>query len=245
MDGGRQAPCWASFPPELIRHIADCILATNDIDYYMDFHAICTDWRHATDDPTNTWDMRFRPSKWIMFRRDDDSTIHIFMNTITGRFLRKDMPLLTKCIQVRTTSSGYLVLTEPHGLCVLNPFTGHLHLVQTSMAFAKMSSCATAVFGSPPTLMLLDADGDLLHRVILGGEYVPEHMDCKQRICPRRLLAQAINGGVYDLMGCPSYADLFRIFSTHQIIMFALGIAFVVESAGEMLMVIKKQHGNI
>jgi hypothetical protein len=50
----------------------------------------------------------------------------------------------------------------------------------------------------------LDADGDHLHRVILGGEYVPEHMDCKQRICPRRLLAQAINGGVYDLMGaCP------------------------------------------
>jgi hypothetical protein len=99
MDGGRQAPCWASLPPELIRDIADCILATNDIDYYMYFRAICTDWRHATDDPTNTWDMRFWPSKWIMFRRDDDSTIHVFMNTATGRFLRKDMPLLTKCIQ--------------------------------------------------------------------------------------------------------------------------------------------------
>jgi hypothetical protein len=160
MNGGRRSPCWASLPPELIRHIADFFLETNDIDYYMDFRAVCGDWRRATDDPTNSWDKRFQPSQWIIFLPNYDSTIRVFMNTATGRFLRRDMPLLTKYFQDRATSSSYLVLMDvfhPNGLRVLNPFTGHLVLFATSRAFSKRTYHATAIIGSPPTLTLLDS----------------------------------------------------------------------------------------
>jgi hypothetical protein len=110
MSGGRQYPCWSSLPPELISHTADCFLGTSDIDYYMDFHAIYGDWRLAADDPTNILDERFWPSQWIIFLIDYDSTTDVFMNTTTGRFLRKDIPILVKYFQVQSSlvSSFYL-----------------------------------------------------------------------------------------------------------------------------------------
>ncbi|KAL6616731.1 hypothetical protein ACP70R_039001 [Stipagrostis hirtigluma subsp. patula] len=40
-------PDWSSLIVDLINHIADCFLGTNDLDYYVDFHAICHNW-HAT-----------------------------------------------------------------------------------------------------------------------------------------------------------------------------------------------------
>lgn len=42
--------CWSSLPGELVRHVADTFLATNDIDYYMNLHAVCHNWRDSTED---------------------------------------------------------------------------------------------------------------------------------------------------------------------------------------------------
>ncbi|GJN38514.1 hypothetical protein PR202_gb27564 [Eleusine coracana subsp. coracana] len=39
------------FSSGLIVRISDIFLATEDLDYYMDFYAICSSWRFATDDP--------------------------------------------------------------------------------------------------------------------------------------------------------------------------------------------------
>ncbi|KAI5001638.1 hypothetical protein ZWY2020_026288 [Hordeum vulgare] len=57
-------PDWSSLPSELLGHIADCLLATNDVDCYMDFRAVCTSWRSAAEDPrSNPSDARFHPRR--------------------------------------------------------------------------------------------------------------------------------------------------------------------------------------
>jgi hypothetical protein len=54
-------PDWLSLTPDLVRCVGDHVLAADDIDYYMAFHAVCHNWHHAvkdniaadcTDDPT-------------------------------------------------------------------------------------------------------------------------------------------------------------------------------------------------
>jgi hypothetical protein len=55
---------WSLLPSDLINGIADRLLATNDIDYYMDLRAVCSNWRSTTADPKNTLDVRFRPRCW-------------------------------------------------------------------------------------------------------------------------------------------------------------------------------------
>uniref|UniRef100_A0A453GIM5 F-box domain-containing protein n=1 Tax=Aegilops tauschii subsp. strangulata TaxID=200361 RepID=A0A453GIM5_AEGTS len=58
---------WSALPPDLVRRVADCLLATNDLDCYMDFRAVCSGWRDATDDPrSDPSDPRFRPRRWVI-----------------------------------------------------------------------------------------------------------------------------------------------------------------------------------
>ena len=53
---------WSTLPPNLTRRIADTLLSTNDLDYYIHFRAVSPSWRAATNDPMrNTSDPRFRP----------------------------------------------------------------------------------------------------------------------------------------------------------------------------------------
>jgi hypothetical protein len=52
--------CWSSLPFDLIHRIAGTFLAAADLDCYMDFRAVCHNWRSATADPSNTLDRRFR-----------------------------------------------------------------------------------------------------------------------------------------------------------------------------------------
>ena len=42
---------WSTLPGDLVRRIADSFLDDNDLDWYMDYRAVCTGWRSATDDP--------------------------------------------------------------------------------------------------------------------------------------------------------------------------------------------------
>ncbi|KAG0541001.1 hypothetical protein BDA96_03G458000 [Sorghum bicolor] len=52
---------WSSLPADLVNRVADCLLATNDLDCYTDLRAVCHHWRSVTADPSQH-DPRFRPS---------------------------------------------------------------------------------------------------------------------------------------------------------------------------------------
>jgi hypothetical protein len=104
-------------------------LDTNDVDCYMDLRAICRRWRSATDDPRNNRsDFRFRPRQWIILGEvlESDSRF-LLVNTATGRFLHKELPLLRDYYVVATTLGGFFVLADrrpPHAARILNPLTG-------------------------------------------------------------------------------------------------------------------------
>nr|BAK01170.1 predicted protein [Hordeum vulgare subsp. vulgare] len=121
---------WSSLPADLINRIADRFLATSDVDYYMDFRAVCHSWRSATQDPNNSPDPRFHPRHWVNINGAScRSATRLLVNTATGRPLRQELRVLRHYNIVRTTTDGLLVLmdcTHPHNTCVLNPFTGYL-----------------------------------------------------------------------------------------------------------------------
>jgi hypothetical protein len=95
----------------------------------VDLRAICRSWRSATDDPKNDrWDSRFRPRQWIILD-DVSDTRHLLLNTATGRFLYKELPLLRDYYVVATTLGGFFVLADkspPHAARVFNPLTGDI-----------------------------------------------------------------------------------------------------------------------
>lgn len=145
--------------------MAGCLLATNDLDYYMDMRAVCHNWRSATADPSsNQHDRRFRPTHWVMLdehkfssSRDDDGT-RLYVNVSTGRFLRKSLPLLRRCDFVATTTGGLLVLaardsTPTRAACVLNPFTGSVTRFAAPVP-AGAHRLTADVVGALPTLVL-------------------------------------------------------------------------------------------
>ncbi|KAI5002473.1 hypothetical protein ZWY2020_027123 [Hordeum vulgare] len=134
---------WSALPPDLVRRVADCLLATNDLDCYMDFRAVCSGWRAATDDPrSDPSDPRFRPRRWVIlldegFQLQDDANADaggggeqlLLLNATTGRFVRKRLPLLRRYYVVATTLGGFFVLADrnpPHAARVFNPLTGVL-----------------------------------------------------------------------------------------------------------------------
>jgi hypothetical protein len=120
---------WSSLPADLINCIAECFLATSDLDYYMDFRAVCQSWRSATDDPKLTSDRRFRPCHWVIIDEDYASKTYLLVNTATGRFLRKELPLLRGYYIAVSTRDGLLVLVDTKSyntVSVLNPLTGYM-----------------------------------------------------------------------------------------------------------------------
>ncbi|CAM0884985.1 unnamed protein product [Alopecurus aequalis] len=149
---------WSSLPSELVRRIADCLLSTNELDCYMDFRAVCPSWRSATDDPTNSSDLRYRALHWIIIDEIFQSDARLLVNTATGRVVRKDLPLLRRFYVVATTHGGFFVLAEkepPHAARILNPFTGQMTLF-TASAPSNVDISAAALGGYPiPNLMLL------------------------------------------------------------------------------------------
>jgi hypothetical protein len=107
---------WSSLPSDLINGIADRLLATNDIDYYMDLRAVCSNWRSATTDPKNTLDLRFRPRQWIVLDEVFENNARVLVNTTTGRVIRKELPLLRNYYVIATTAGGFFVgSSSPRG----------------------------------------------------------------------------------------------------------------------------------
>ena len=75
---------WSSLPGDLIIRIADRLLATDDLDYYMDLRAVCRGWRSSTADPKND-SRRFRPRQWVMLDEVHKSDACFYVNPATGR----------------------------------------------------------------------------------------------------------------------------------------------------------------
>ncbi|GJN16685.1 hypothetical protein PR202_gb03702 [Eleusine coracana subsp. coracana] len=121
---------WSSLPDDLIRRVAHrFVLAADDLDYYMDFRAVCHSWRSVSDDPrADGTDPRFHPKNWAMLKASDErngDVVVSFVNLGTGRFLSKNIPEISnKYFLVAATDGGLLVLCEleqPNGVCVVNP----------------------------------------------------------------------------------------------------------------------------
>lgn len=113
------------------------MLASNDIDAYMAFRAVCHEWRSITKDDhakpkakagDNTDPVaRFEPTKWALLDQHDD--LIRLVNVETGRFLYKRIALLHRFFFVVATSGGFIILresAEPHKARVLNLFTGSI-----------------------------------------------------------------------------------------------------------------------
>ncbi|VAH02446.1 unnamed protein product [Triticum turgidum subsp. durum] len=148
--------CWSSLMPELVDRIGGCLLDTADLDCYMALRAVCHNWRGATVDPKNTLHTRFRPHNWVMLDYSSHSEdARLLVNTVSGRYHGRDMPLLRKYYIISITIDGLLVLMAkipPHVVCVLNPFTGHMvHFV----ARMRPNVPAAAVSDSSPHCLVL------------------------------------------------------------------------------------------
>ncbi|CAO1940992.1 unnamed protein product [Urochloa humidicola] len=82
---------WSSLPADLVNRV----LADNDLDYYMAMRAVCHGWRSSTADPKTSHVVRFHPTRWIVLDElSSESDTRLFVNTTTGRFLRRRLPLL-------------------------------------------------------------------------------------------------------------------------------------------------------
>ncbi|TVU34482.1 hypothetical protein EJB05_16317, partial [Eragrostis curvula] len=58
---------WSSLPGDLVFSIGDLLLADDDLDYYMNFRAVCSHWRQSSLDPKeHSSDPRFQLKKWAV-----------------------------------------------------------------------------------------------------------------------------------------------------------------------------------
>ncbi|XP_051228355.1 uncharacterized protein [Lolium perenne] len=238
---------WSSLPADLINCIADCFLATSDLDYYMDFRAVCKSWRSATDDPKITSDHRFRPCHWVIIDKVYETKTYLLVNTATGRFLRKELPLLRGYYIAVPTRDGLLILVDNKSyntVSVLNPFTGYMVRFIAPMPDEFVKS-ATLVSGSSPTLLLL------CNKVV-------DAPDGSLRDAPRTVYIADPSGeslAMYeDRDACPLIRLSVRGICTNGELgsgsPFPLAVAkgydnrcYLLESAGEILIIIKLKDG--
>ncbi|KAM0914549.1 hypothetical protein ACQ4PT_011449 [Festuca glaucescens] len=152
---------WSSLPPDLVRRIGDSVL-NDDLDYYIGMRAVCHNWRLAMVDPCRCGldvvdILRFRPRNWIMLDEepDDDNSIRLFINVVTGRFIRQSVPMLRDHVLV-ASSDGLLILADtkyPHAGGVLNPFTGWF--LRFAAAIPRVHRVRAAVASSDDNTLLV------------------------------------------------------------------------------------------
>uniref|UniRef100_A0A453M377 KIB1-4 beta-propeller domain-containing protein n=1 Tax=Aegilops tauschii subsp. strangulata TaxID=200361 RepID=A0A453M377_AEGTS len=246
---------WASLMPELVDRIANLLLDAADVDCYMTLRAVCHSWRAATADPGGTLDPRFRPRGWVMLDYPSHGVdARLLVNTATGRFHGRRMPILRAYFVVSVTADGLLVLAArdpPHAACVLHPFTGHVVRFAARM---RAHVLAAAVSGSsPPYLVLYCQDTMKLYRASPDSK---EFIRYKKRYA-YPLVRKAVQGLVAvdghqgHLPPLPAalvakIADLMSPFNdvpadvpAEEIDTASWKRCFVVESAGETLVVFK------
>lgn len=247
---------WSSLPSDLVNRIAGCLLATNDVDYYMDFRAVCSTWRSATTDTKNNPDKRFHPSRWVLIDEvssvDVEDRTRLLVNTATGRVLRKDLPMLPEYYIIVTTG-GLFVLADkkpPHATCVLNPFTGYLLRFMAPMVTEKVAAAAVA----GPTLILFCDSRRTMYTANVcstcfdayrNHQYYPFN---KLGLLGVLYTGHDVRNKMFNLMGS------FAVHPTEMLTIYPFEDVvddygarntegcFLVESAGQMLMIFKLQE---
>jgi hypothetical protein len=185
------------------------------------------------------------------FEEEDD---RLMVNTATGRFLVKKMPLLREYYVVAVTADGLLVLAGrevPHLACVLNPFTRYMVRFAARMI---PGVGAAAVSGSSPLYLVLYNNGPMkLYRANPNSESFVRYkkkygyplvrkavqgcvaMDGHEDVLPP--LPAAVVTKITDLMTTfvPQIPSDENLASRKR--------CFIVQSAGEMLVVFKLLNG--
>ncbi|KQK07541.1 hypothetical protein BRADI_2g36141v3 [Brachypodium distachyon] len=137
------AVSWSLLPDDLVRRVGDCLLATDDVDYYINMRAAYRNWTAAAADPRKAvpGDQRFCLRRWVLLD-DHHSMIDqsfltrlLLLNTSTGRFVRMEIPHRYRpggCSFANFTSIGGLLVQAASSwegdspgtrTRVLNPFT--------------------------------------------------------------------------------------------------------------------------
>ncbi|CAM0884112.1 unnamed protein product [Alopecurus aequalis] len=256
-------PDWSSLPADLTNRIAECFLATSDLDYYTDFRGVCRSWRSDTEDPKNSPHPRFRPRQWVMIDRPGGSNSYLFVNTTTGRFLRKEIPLLRDYCIGSVTPDGLLVLLvirSPH-ISVLNPFTGNFiqftapppdETIQSAALVGESSpKVYTADLDSESFTMYKDRQACPLIRLTARGIYTNGELGPVAAPFPA-----AVAQRIFDMMrffnadgdaAAETSDDEDTGMMSDEEAMLKLWIGFgnrcfLLESAGEMLIIIKREE---
>jgi hypothetical protein len=151
-----RAAGWSWLPCDLLNQVADNLLATGDVDCYLNLRAVCHNWRDAIAAPCGHDDPRFLPRGWVMLDSDARNARGLFLNVDTGRLLLKDLPSLRDCAFVATDDNGLLILHGPtpsKNFSALNPFTSaSISFPQQYPAFALHDLVVAA--GTSPKVML-------------------------------------------------------------------------------------------
>uniref|UniRef100_A0ACD5XKU6 Uncharacterized protein n=1 Tax=Avena sativa TaxID=4498 RepID=A0ACD5XKU6_AVESA len=247
---------WSSLPSDLVNRIADCLLATNDVDYYTDLRAVCSSWRSAAADAMNNPDPCFHPMQWIVIDEVSHSLdvkrgTRLLVNKTTGRFLRKDLPMLRRYYVITTGPDGFFVLADrepPHAVCILNPFTGYLLRFMTPMVDFAVDSAAIHGWEEGPLLLILFCDScRKLYIAHTDSEcfYLLEEDKVAYTVFRLSIMVMTYNGHVStkirDLLGLFGFhpSELMSVYPSET------GHAsrcFIVESAGKIQVIIKLQH---
>jgi|UniRef100_A0A804QDR1 hypothetical protein len=247
---------WSSLPAHLVNRIADRLLATDELDYYMDLRAVCRGWRSSTTDPkSRPLDPRFRPHQWAMLHEVHQSDERLFVNAGTGRFVRRYLPLLRRYIVVAGAAGGSVVLAErtaPHAARVLNPFTGAMISFDAPVP-PNLWQVAAHVIGSSPTLVLLCKDSCTIYWADPCSGSFMEHNEGRfarplvRLALESRVYAAAREGGPLVLFFVPDASKVLDIAAKLLAEYFSGGNQrfFLVESGGEILIVVKLIHGVV
>ncbi|KAJ1290377.1 hypothetical protein BS78_02G238300 [Paspalum vaginatum] len=188
---------WSSLPWDLINNVADRFLDTEDLDYYMDFRAVCQSWRSATADPKNSpHDPRFQPRQWFTLDEVHQDDARLFVNAATGRFVRKDLPLLRRYFLIGGAFVGLLVVAEesaPHAVRLLNPFTGSITRFVAPVP-CESTFVAHVVGYAPPTLVLVGVLFGTIYWATPDSECFITEQGYKYT---SYMVRQAVIGGIY------------------------------------------------
>ncbi|GJN38513.1 hypothetical protein PR202_gb27563 [Eleusine coracana subsp. coracana] len=206
--------------------------------------AVCHTWRSATADPkASPCDPRFLPRLWAVLDEVHQSDARLFVNVATGRFVRKDLPLLRRYHFVAGAGGSLIVLAEksdPHTARVLNPFTGSLISFKAPVPPELQSRaiyCADAEDESFYVLSLNKKEEQGTHPLVwmavAGGIYAAS----RERGSFGSHLVPATN----NILGLVSkvFSDYFPKRGNPAVIR----CYFLVESQGEIFVVFKLRHG--
>ncbi|CAM0958384.1 unnamed protein product [Alopecurus aequalis] len=171
-------PIWSSLPDDPVMEVGGHILATGDVDYYVNMRAI-PGWRAAMDDPKACpTDPRFLLRQWVMLEEERGQTStfgHLFLHTATRRFLHIKLPGLVDYYFVISTG-GLLILASrrpPHTVCVVNPLTASCIKFRAPMPdFTLHATTAHLLLaGTTPTLILEHPSRDMAYSASPDDEH--------------------------------------------------------------------------